>query len=67
MFCFVLCFRLLCRETILIHGNLSLALLCGQLVLVASDDAVENDVSQINNTMKDTIKIPHCRNISKIL
>jgi hypothetical protein len=52
-YCFpLLCFRLLCRETILIHGNLSLALLCGQLVLVASDDAVGNDVRQIKNAMK---------------
>jgi len=46
----------LCRETILIHGNLLLGLLCGQLVLVGSDDAVGNDVSHIKNTMKDKKK-----------
>ncbi|CAC5418769.1 unnamed protein product [Mytilus coruscus] len=34
--------KLMCKETILIHGNLSIALLIGQLVLVASNDAIEN-------------------------
>ncbi|XP_052103493.1 adhesion G-protein coupled receptor D1-like [Mytilus californianus] len=37
--------KLMCKETILIHGNLSFALLIGQLVLVASNDAIENTVA----------------------
>ncbi|XP_076097924.1 uncharacterized protein LOC143068063 [Mytilus galloprovincialis] len=37
--------KLMCKETILIHGNLSIALLIGQLVMVASNDAIENTVA----------------------
>lgn len=50
-------YRVLSNDTVMIHANLSVALLLGQLVLVTSDGAAKYMVKSIQRTVSLEIRL----------